>query len=738
MMILKTRPQRHTLVALCGAALFNLAACKDKPKPAEPEQAAAEEAAEAVASSPAVELDPGAYNAKRTQAFGFLARVPASAEGAIGVRDLSSLISGLLDSNTFKRGMALAGELSGQPVEMQQLQMVQAMVDQYVGKELFAIFAEGSGAQFERIQLVSEMLSEINMRAAGAAIAQGGGDVSNSMLAMQMRIKADLADSQSELSQALEKFQFPPMIIGTKVSDGAAEAVAWLEELEAQLPPIVTIDKVEAGGGKFTAWKLNLQDVVDEGAKANLNEFLQDEAATDRIAEIIRKKTVEFCFGVIDNYLVFSLGSDHSHLNFVSKPEESLLAAKAFGFTDQFLDKKIISYSYMSKAMLAPATQAGQIQRMADAFDQGLAGSGAAIKKLGGLVKKLAGHAEKLAKRGSQTYVGLSYADNGIRGESIGGYTTDMVDSRSVSQFANAAPADAAMVISSVANPAYRGESIAMMETLFGGVEIGVEAWSESSGDSSSLEQFKQMKELLGDNLGKVWGILKGDFLEGIGSQNAIIVDLKGGMPKGIPGLPNVLENEGKVPRIALAADVADRAKLAAAWGALVPEINAALLKVPGQEPGSEVQVPDVITDEAGELATHYFPLPFSSNDFLPSLSLNDEVIFLATSKQFAQGLATAANSGAGDIRGTYMMMNFAECHRFAESWLKLASENAAQLFPGEAQAQEFQRVAPQIQQALELTRGIRSLKFNRFEDESGAMRSSWHLHLEDIGAAGE
>ncbi len=88
----------------------------------------------------------------------------------------------------------------------------------------------------------------------------------------------------------------------------------------------------------------------------------------------------------------------------------------------------------------------------------------------------MAAHAEKFAKRGSQTYVGLTYMDKGIHGESIGGYTTDTVDSKAVSQFANMAPADAAMVVSSVANPAYRGESIAMMETLFEGVEVGVEA----------------------------------------------------------------------------------------------------------------------------------------------------------------------------------------------------------------------------------------------------------------------
>ncbi|MGI9242727.1 MAG: hypothetical protein ACR2RV_18160 [Verrucomicrobiales bacterium] len=719
---------------LCGIAIFGLGACKDKPKPADAEQAA-EEAAEAVASEPTVELDASGYNARRTQAFGFLSRMPASTEGAFGVRNLSDAVAGILGSNTFKRAMTMAQQMGGDSLDVQQVQMVQAMIDQYVGKEMFMIFSQGTAAQVERIQLISEMLNEINMRSAGAALGQGAGG--DTMQAMQLQIRASLTDPDSELSTALEEFEFPPVIMGTKVSDGADEVVAQLDAVGAELPPIFTASKIDVGGGKFTSWKLNLQDVFDEGAKASLNEFLQDEAASERVAEIIRKKTVEFCFGVIDNYLVFSLGSDHGHLKFESAPEKSILAAKAFGFSDQFLDKPLFTYGFLSKSMLAGGMKPGQIQSMADAFAAGIGGGGAAAKKLGTLLQKMAGQAEKLAERGSQTFVGLTYMDEGIRGESIGGYTTETVDSKAVSQFANAAPADAAMVISSVSNSAYRDESIAMMETMFEGVEVGVEVWSESSGDSSAREQFGQMKEMFGANLGNVWGILKGDFLDGLGSQSGMIVDLKGGMPKGIPGLPNVLQNEGKVPRIALMADVADREKLAAAWEALVPELNEAFLKIPGQEAGSEFQLPDTISSDGDGLTTHFFSLPFLTNDFLPSLSLNDEMFLMSTSKLFAQDLAAGSKEGDGSIRGTYIKMNLAELHRFSEEWLALVSANAAQIFPEEAQADEFRAAEAQIRQVLEFTKGIHGVTFNRYQEDSGAMRSSWHLKFEDIGVGG-
>ena len=390
----------------------------------------------------------------------------------------------------------------------------------------------------------------------------------------------------------------------------------------------------------------------------------------------------------------------------------------------------------MSKAMLAPEKQVGQIQHMADSLASGLSSGGPAMRKLGDLVKKLGAQMEGFAKRGSQTYIALNYMDKGIHSESIGGYTSDVTDLKAKSIFANAAPADAALVISQVANPKFREPSIAMMETLFSAVEVGVHAWAESSGDESVLEQFGGAKEMFGGHLSKLWGILKGDFLGGLGSQSGIIVDLKGGMPKGIPGMPKVLIDEGKVPRIALAADVTDRAKLAAAWEQLVPAIDEAAKAIPGQEPGSEFQLPGVVTLDSDDLVTHHFSLPFITPDFLPSISLNDELFFLSSSKQFSEGLAASVKSGSGDIRGSYVMVNFKELHSYVEGWVNLGLRNVDTLFnDDEFGAEQFKQTAGQIQMGLEFTRGIRGFRFNRYIDDAGDLRASWHLHIEDLGA---
>ncbi len=719
-------PNHQTiLAALCGVSLFSLAACKDKSETSDAEQAAID-AAEAVSSGPAAELDPASFNAQRSQAFGFLSRMPASTEGAIGIRNLSDLVGSILESTTYQRVATLAGE-SGAEIDDQTEQMVQATLAQYAGKELFVIMSAGCSKQFERLSFVYKMISVASMRNAGTTAAGGGQDA---MTMMVSELRNGLKDPGSDLSKALDAFQIPPILLGSKISDGVPELIAQLDAVTADLPPFISSAKVDIGGHQFTSFKVHLQDLLNEGVVAELNEFLQDEAASQRVAEVLRKKTIEVAVGAVDNYLLVSLGPDHSHVQFVSRPEESILAAKAFGFSDQFLSKKMLGYTYMSKALLKGGAEGGGVVQMANSFAEGISSAGGSMKKLGGLVQKLAAQAEKLAKREAQTYVGVAFMDSGIRGESIGGYTSGTVDSKARSQFANSAPADAAMVISSVANPEYRDEGIAMIETMFELVDTGMGIYAENSGD----DQLVQMKEIFGPDLTKIWGIMKGDLLDGLGSQSGIIVDLKGGMPK-IPGAPNVILNEGKIPRIALAMDVQDRAKLVKAWDELVPALNEAFAKIPGQEPGAEFQLPDVMSDDGAGLVTHYFPLPFLANDFVPSLSLNDELFYLSTSKTFVQGLAAAGADG-GDIRGTYVMMNFSEFSRFAEGWINLLLQNADQLFPDQDAADQFMQAAGPMQQALELTRGIRKLELNRFQTDEGAMRSSWHLHVEDIGPA--
>ncbi len=172
--------------------------------------------------------------------------MPASTEGAFGVtqpfrsRVRFSRQPDLQASND-------PGPGDGQrSVDVQQVQMIQVMIDQYVGKEMFVICPRAAGRNW-RIPAGLHHAQRCQHAFGRSGDRRGRRPGADSMLAIQEKMRPDLADEDSELSQALEKFEFPPIIIGSKVSDGADEVVAQLEALGAELPPIFTADKIDVG-----------------------------------------------------------------------------------------------------------------------------------------------------------------------------------------------------------------------------------------------------------------------------------------------------------------------------------------------------------------------------------------------------------------------------------------------------------------------------------------------------------
>ena len=189
------------------------------------------------------------------------------------------------------------------------------------------------------------------------------------------------------------------------------------------------------------------------------------------------------------------------------------------------------------------------------------------------------------------------------------------------------------------------------------------------------------MDELFRPKLLALWDILKNRLQAGLGSESAVVVDLKGSMPK-IPGVPNVLSANGKVPRILVGYTVTDRALVSQAWDEMVPVINDIAKSIPGQEQGAEFQLPDPVTSEKGDLKTHFITLPFTSNDFLPSVSVSDKLFFMSTSKNLSEDIA--ANAKPGEKTGMLLNMNFDALRAFGKDWLRLVMENTEEVFGGD------------------------------------------------------
>ncbi|MGI9240192.1 MAG: hypothetical protein ACR2RV_05295, partial [Verrucomicrobiales bacterium] len=597
-------------------------------------------------------------------------------------------------------------------------------------------YAEGTGAEVKRMMTLYDLYVRMTYGALGRGIATGdfpnnGGFDPEQMMTQMRQV---LADADSPMSKAIAEVQMPPIIIGSKMPGAAAGLLQQIDELEGQLPPFVTVSNFDVQGTKFKSWAINLKDVFDENMQGQLEEMMGDKGVSDRMAAAIRGKRVEVSFGAMGDYLVVGLGRDHAHLKFAEKPDESLVTLPQFQHLAPYLGKPIHGIAYAKKELLEADDSNQLLEAMAESFVDGLgSGDSKRMEELGEKIEKMADQMIGMNKRKASDYVGIMYGGNGLSGHGFGGWMLDSIKGKSKLKFANAGIDNVFLMLDNATKPKYNKLGMEMMETLASTVPLGVQIYGDMSGDQSSVDQFMEMRKLFAPKVEKIWGIAKEKFFAALGDDSAMIVDLNGSLPK-IPGVPRVIVNQGKAPRIALANTVRDRAKLTEAWAELVPAMNDLLASIPGQEEGAEVQMPDALSSEKDGLATHYFGMPFMSNDFMPSLSVSDKLFFLSTSKKFTESIAAKAGKGSGDLRGIYFRVDFDQLNNFAHSWLKLALENQASIFgDDEFGAEDFEEGAEIAKQVLKLSRVLQSFDYNKYTTDADETRSSWHLRLDDV-----
>lgn len=672
--------------------------------------------------------------AKRAKAYGALAHLPASTEGAVVIRNLNGVFDEIVKSNVFARVLELSG--AGGDGAKDAIAQIRQGLATYAGEEIVLAYSEGSAAQVKHLMSLYDIYVRMTYGALGRGIGSGdfngGGGFEPEMIMGE--VKKSLADANSPLSKAIDQLQMPPILLASKMPDAAEALVAQIDEFEDQLPPFIKVSKFEAADTEFKSWAIDLNDVFDKNAQAGLEEAIGDKAISDRIAKAIRGKRIELSVGAIGGYLVVGLGRNHAHLNFVEDAAESLVALPQFAHLDPYIGKPIHGVAFAKKALLASDDSNKMIKTMADSFVDGLTAEGSpTMKKVGGKLKKVANQMMKLNERKSSDYIGIMYGGNGLHGEGFGGWLMNSLNGKAKLKFANADLKDAFMIFDSATKPKYNKIGMEMMETLASMVPLGMRVYGEMSGDDDNVEKFMEMQKMFGPKLEKIWGIMSTKFFPGLGEESAMIVDLNGSLPK-IPTLPRALVNKGKAPRIALANTVKDRKLLSQAWEELVPAVNDLLAAIPGQEAGAEVQIPDAISSNKDGLATHYFGMPFLSNDFMPSLSISDKLFFLSTSKTFSESIAAKVGKGNGDLRGAYFGVNFNALNQFAEDWLQLVLENKDTVFDGnEFAAEDFEENSEMAKQILKLTRALKSFEYNKHATDANEARSSWHLHLEDV-----
>jgi len=285
-------------------------------------------------------------------------------------------------------------------------------------------------------------------------------------------------------------------------------------------------------------------------------------------------------------------------------------------------------------------------------------------------------------------------------------------------------------------NPKYNEGLMSLIDTL---VEVGYAtsqhilpqlasqaAADEGNADfiqyNASIQMFDQMFR---SDLMEVWKALRTDMAEGLGSETALVVDINGSLPKA-PMLPEAIVKGGKIPRVAYVSTVDDREKLQTSWTRLNKALES-LLKKASEMTGADIPMQVPMSSEKEGLKTWFVPIPFQNDDFVPSVSVNDDLFLASSSKRFSEDLASLVAKGDGDSRqGVWLDIDMKVMHSYAEQWLKLIEDNADELMSA-SELSDFNANKEMIETGLGALGMMDSFTYH-MRSEGGRNRTSVHL----------
>lgn len=667
-----------------------------------------------------------------SSAYGFAAMLPNDVEGFSVNYRLHDLWVKLSESNWAKTLMnlpALKDEPKFQEM-IQQWNSPQALKGREILESLLGVeFAGAECAGFsEKFMPWVDLMSELQGMQFQRALMTGmsGGQAPDS--------KKLLREAMPELIPALVKCDLPPLFVAYKavkskadIDAGIAMAVA---QLGAKLPPGVELGKFTvAGKHEFQNVTLNAAKLIEamqeEKIRGQLAEVLGDEALAKQAVEALKKKHIEIALGWVGDYLILSIGTDHSHVKFAASPADSALAIPAVARrATEFAAKNPISLSYANAAMLEKFH--GKLE-FADAFKkisdelstllkpEHIAAMQADVKKFEGKVQVL--HTAKF-----DPAVSVSFWDGGIHGEVFGGAQDTWLDSRQPLAFASLLSPAAFIFADSRSNPAKDG---IVADVIEDGTGI-LWGWYDKYGRTMVPEgerQGAQMAEMMALPMIKdVWAASR-KLSKALGSESAFILDVNGDMPK-IPNLPPNIA-DGKVPRIAWVVELRDRAGVADAWAGFSKIIKQLAAFAPGG-------VPDPVMKKDGDVELHYVELPVPTGDLLPHVAISKDRWIISTSPSLTKELTSKGAASGGTPLGGEMRVQIPAICDHIDAWLKVVDKDPAFFFHGSFDQKEYAKLRPTFGDLVRLGRSIRSLELRVFS-EGGAARNSMFLQLEDV-----
>ena len=137
------------------------------------------------------------------------------------------------------------------------------------------------------------------------------------------------------------------------------------------------------------------------------------------------------------------------------------------------------------------------------------------------------------------------------------------------------------------------------------------------------------------------------------------------------------------------------------------------------------------MSSEKDDLKTWFMMIPFQNDDFVLSVSVDEQNFFASTSKSFVQDLSASLKEAKADPKdiGAVLEVDFGVLRSYLGDWVALVDENAEELFGGPEGAEGFRGELPKIREAISATEELDSLSV-RTRKENGILRSTLHFKV--------
>jgi hypothetical protein len=685
---------------------LSLGACKKKDEAKAPEVPAAVAQAPSPKAPAPVVANPQISAQARADKLGFVKHLPQDTEVVLAYHNGTRIASKVKAGNLWK----LIEEQMGGPIaefaDNPDEPPAQAQEDPansealtgpaaLFGTEFTLALGKSTGVQTENLLTLNRRMTYFQMRAMAKAFSAAvkAGDPLSLGESLSSGLGSDLAkdllkDPQSGIP-LLDKMRMPPIYMAFKTAESgrpaAAQQLAATVANVGMLGDMVEPAEAETAACKFQGFKI-LGSKISASMAADRESMDKelDAATTDQVITVMAKKDLVVLSGTVGEYVVLFVGASVEDLQLTSDVNHSLAGSDALGFADAYAGKEIAAVVYGQKeAMDTLINATGGLAAMANGLSDGIAGSDGLgdTRDLQAMFKIVVEREAALRKLAGNDALGtVAFFEEGLKIESFGGMDQGMVNWKYPNKLAALGDAeDVVLFANMTTNPAYDEKAGAYAEALLEtGYAMAMKV-AEAPLESEQLAEFKEMAKLFDGkfrpDMVALWDVFSNDFSDGLGHECAMVVDLKGAAPA-VPGLPQAVVDNAKVPRVSLIAPVTNRAKLSGAWDKMSHTLTGTLAKI-SELTGEQIPMQKPLSSEKNDNITWFFPMPFFNDDFLPSVTVGDKWFVASSSKKQALDLIDKASVANETRDGFFFRMNFKALESYSKDTLKVIDENS-------------------------------------------------------------